>query len=65
MPGRIVRCLLAACLLALSGLAVLAQQQELKIFNWSDYVDPAVLEAFTKETGIKVVYDTFDQMETV
>ncbi|MCA1999266.1 MAG: polyamine ABC transporter substrate-binding protein [Hyphomicrobiales bacterium] len=42
-----------------------AQQDQLRIFNWSDYVDPAVLEAFTRETGIKVVYDTFDQMETV
>jgi putrescine transport system substrate-binding protein len=42
-----------------------AQNQELRIFNWSDYVDPEVLAAFTRETGIRVVYDTFDQMETV
>lgn len=42
-----------------------AQEKELRIYNWSDYVDPEVLDAFTKETGIKVVYDTFDQMETV
>ncbi len=28
-------------------------------------MDPAVLEAFTKETGIKVVYDTFDSSETL
>ena len=32
----------------------------LNVYNWSDYVDPAVLEEFTKETGIKVRYDTFD-----
>ncbi len=55
---------LAASLVLPAGHA-LAQQPELKIFNWSDYVDPAVLEEFTKETGVKVVYDTFDQMETV
>lgn len=46
-------------------LAAQAQQNEVRVYNWSDYVDPTVLEAFTKETGIKVIYDTFDQMETV
>ena len=34
-------------------------------YNWSDYIDPAVLEIFTKETGIKVRYDTFDANETL
>src|SRR5947209_381662 len=29
-------------------------------YNWSDYIDPAVIEAFTRETGITVKYDTFD-----
>lgn len=53
------------CALALAAPLGASAQQELKIFNWSDYVDPAVLDAFTKETGIKVVYDTFDQMEAV
>ena len=24
------------------------------VYNWSDYNDPAVLEDFTKETGVKV-----------
>ncbi len=56
--------LVAASLAVTLGQAS-AQQRELKIYNWSDYVDPEVLDAFTKETGIKVVYDTFDQMETV
>ena len=35
-------------------------QRVLNVYNWSDYVDPAVLEEFTKSTGIKVRYDTFD-----
>jgi len=34
-------------------------------YNWSDYIDPAVLDAFTKETGIKVRYDTFDSNDTL
>ncbi len=33
------------------------------VYNWSDYIDPTVLEDFTKETGIKVQYDTFDANE--
>ncbi|HYD44981.1 MAG TPA: polyamine ABC transporter substrate-binding protein [Phenylobacterium sp.] len=37
----------------------------LRIYNWSDYIDPAILEDFTKETGIKVVYDTFDSNEVL
>lgn len=49
----------------LAGGDAAAQGKELRIYNWSDYVDPGVLDAFKKETGITVVYDTFDQMETV
>ncbi|MCC7268814.1 MAG: polyamine ABC transporter substrate-binding protein [Caulobacteraceae bacterium] len=37
----------------------------LRIYNWSDYIDPAILEYFTRETGIKVVYDTFDSNEVL
>jgi len=33
--------------------------RELKVYNWGDYIDPEVLKDFEKETGIKVVYDTF------
>lgn len=32
---------------------------ELKVFNWGDYIDPSVLDEFEKETGIKVIYETF------
>jgi putrescine transport system substrate-binding protein len=35
------------------------------VYNWSDYIDPKVIEDFTKQTGIKVVYDTFDANETL
>ena len=50
-----------AVVLALGGGAA-AQQKErvVNFYNWSDYIDPTVLEDFTKETGIKVKYDTFD-----
>jgi putrescine transport system substrate-binding protein len=43
-----------------------AQKQRIvNVYNWSDYIDPTVLEAFTKETGIKVRYDTFDSNDTL
>ncbi|MGI6245932.1 MAG: polyamine ABC transporter substrate-binding protein [Pseudochelatococcus sp.] len=42
-----------------------AQQKTVHVYNWSDYVDPETLDAFTKETGIKVVYDTYDNNEIV
>jgi putrescine transport system substrate-binding protein len=42
-----------------------AQERVVNFYNWSDYIDPTVLEAFTKETGIKVRYDTFDSNDTL
>lgn len=29
------------------------------VYNWGDYIDESILEEFEKETGIKVVYDTY------
>ncbi len=37
----------------------------LNIYNWSDYIDPALLKEFTAQTGIKVRYDTFDSNEVL
>ena len=54
-------------LAAILGLAAAAAAQErvVNVYNWSDYIDPKVLENFTKETGIKVTYDTYDNNEIV
>jgi putrescine transport system substrate-binding protein len=41
------------------------RQRTVNVYNWSDYIEPTVLEAFTKETGIKVRYDTFDSNDTL
>ena len=59
-PASLVMAL--AALLAAAAPA-LAQQKVINIYNWSDYIDPKVLDDFTKETGIKVVYDTYDSNE--
>jgi putrescine transport system substrate-binding protein len=42
-----------------------AQERTVNFYNWSNYMAPGVLEDFTRETGIKVVYDTFDANETL
>jgi putrescine transport system substrate-binding protein len=40
-----------------------AEPAVLNVYNWSDYIDPSVLEDFTAETGIRVTYDVFDSNE--
>jgi putrescine transport system substrate-binding protein len=42
-----------------------AEQKVLNVYNWSDYIDPAVIEAFQRETGIAVSYDVFDSNEVL
>ncbi|MBS2967431.1 ABC transporter substrate-binding protein [Metabacillus sp. KIGAM252] len=37
----------------------------LTIYNWGDYVDPELIDRFEKETGIKVIYQTFDSNEAM
>lgn len=56
--------LLATAALLLCG-AAQAQQRVVNLYNWSNYMAPGVLEDFTRETGIKVIYDTFDANETL
>jgi putrescine transport system substrate-binding protein len=40
-----------------------ASAKEVRIYNWSDYIDEEVLKDFEKETGIKPIYDVFDSNE--
>ena len=57
---------LAVCVVGLSAAPAVAQKARvLNVYNWSDYVDPQVLQDFTKETGIKLRYDTFDSNDTL
>lgn len=44
---------------------VQAQENVVKVYNWSDYIDPEVLKDFTAKTGIEVVYDVFDSNEVL
>lgn len=53
----------AAMVSVLPSTAIQAQERVVNVYNWSDYVDQSILADFTKETGIKVVYDVFDSNE--
>jgi putrescine transport system substrate-binding protein len=58
--------LCAALLLGLAALpGVRAEERVVNVYNWSDYIDPAALERFTRETGIKIRYDVYDSLETL
>ncbi|PLR74595.1 ABC transporter substrate-binding protein [Bacillus sp. UMB0728] len=37
----------------------------LTVFNWGDYIDAELVDRFEKETGIKVIYETFDSNEAM
>lgn len=58
-----------ACALSLvSGAVQAADEQhdkELVFMNWGPYISTQLLEQFTKETGIKVIYSTYESNETL
>lgn len=45
--------------------ALPASAEEVRVYNWSDYIDEALLEKFEAETGLDLVYDVFDSNEVL
>ncbi|WP_163934965.1 extracellular solute-binding protein [Paraferrimonas sp. SM1919] len=41
------------------------QNDTVYFYNWSEYMPDGILEQFTEETGIKVIYTTFDSNEAM
>jgi spermidine/putrescine transport system permease protein len=62
-----IRKLCLGVLSLLAGLAFAptahAADKELNLFAWSEYVPQAVIDGFTKETGVKVNYETYASNE--
>ena len=52
-------------LLALSLWGGAAAAEEVRVYNWSDYIDETLLKKFEDETGITLVYDVFDSNEVL
>lgn len=42
-----------------------ADEKVVNIYNWSDYIKRSILDEFTAETGIKVVYDVYDSNDVL
>ena len=63
MKTDLMRFLASAAMVTLAMASAAKAEGVVHVYNWSDYIDESVLEDFTKETGIKVVYDVFDSNE--
>jgi len=61
----LVVALAAAGFFASDPAAAQGRQRVVNVYNWSDYIDPTVIDDFTKGTGITVRYDTFDSNDTL
>ncbi|MGR3520224.1 MAG: spermidine/putrescine ABC transporter substrate-binding protein PotF, partial [Roseovarius sp.] len=42
-----------------------ASAEEVRVYNWSDYIDESLLTKFEEETGLDLVYDVFDSNEVL
>lgn len=47
----------------MTGCSSKESAEKVYVYNWGEYIDPETLELFEKETGIKVIYDEFEQNE--
>ena len=51
--------------LAAGLMASAAFAQEVRVYNWSDYIDEELLTKFEEETGLELIYDVFDSNEVL
>ncbi len=60
---RLSTCILAAVFFFTRFASIARAADELNLFAWSEYVPQSVIDGFTKETGIKVNYETYSSNE--
>ncbi len=60
---NIIKLTLSASAVALGAFAATAD--EVRVYNWSDYIDEELLTKFEEETGIDLIYDVFDSNEVL
>ncbi|MGC9368049.1 MAG: polyamine ABC transporter substrate-binding protein [Paracoccaceae bacterium] len=56
---------IATLALTLSVGATAAVAEQVRVYNWSDYIDEELLTKFEEETGLELVYDVFDSNEVL
>lgn len=54
---------LSLSLLAGCGASSKTDNGQVIVYNWGEYLDPAVIDMFEEETGIEVVYDEYETNE--
>ncbi len=68
---RLLRTVLVACVCAAAAScgrdahAPGAEEKQLHVYNWADYIGKDTIAEFERRTGITVVYDTYDADETL
>lgn len=61
--GVVLSVAAAAAVTMNTAVAADANKGEVRVYNWSDYIEESILSDFEKDTGIKIVYDVFDSDE--
>lgn len=56
---------IATLALTLSVGATAAIAEQVRVYNWSDYIDEDLLTKFEEESGLELVYDVFDSNEVL
>ena len=57
--------LLTCAVTLLTVSAAAADSAVVKVYDWSDCIDPAIVSGFEADTGIRVIYDIFDSNYTL
>ena len=65
MKKIVLGVLVIAMLCALLGSCGSEGTVQLRVYNWQDYIDPEVIDLFTEETGIEVLYNVYDTNESM
>jgi len=47
------------------ALGAAASADEVRVYNWSDYIDEDLLAKFEEETGLELIYDVYDSNEVL
>lgn len=64
MSNLVKRCALSCVLSTVCGLGTtIVQAEQLKFYNWADYIDPKIIEDFQKETGIDVIVVSYTESD--
>ena len=62
---RTIRVFFFLVMLSIISVASYTKERTVVIYNWSEYIPRNVIEDFQKETGIRVIYSTYESNEAM